>query len=99
MVAASILMARTLTPYDAMIENWRSWRSATGAWRRIEDVLTSDHAERETIALPEPVRARLAPYQREGLLTHSEIHLAATPKGMLVLNRLTGEVIDALSGY
>jgi ATP-binding cassette subfamily C protein len=54
MVAASILMVRTLTPYDQMIENWRQWRSASGAWQRIEGVLTAEQAERERIALPEP---------------------------------------------
>jgi ATP-binding cassette subfamily C protein len=54
MVAASILMVRTLSPFDAMIENWRQWRSATGAWRRIEDALLQQAAERQKIELPRP---------------------------------------------
>jgi ATP-binding cassette subfamily C protein len=54
MVAASILMVRTLSPFDSMIENWRQWRSATGAWRRIEDALLQEKTERQKIALPEP---------------------------------------------
>jgi ATP-binding cassette subfamily C protein len=54
MVAASILMVRTLSPFDSMIENWRQWRSAMGAWRRIENALLAQTTERQTIALPEP---------------------------------------------
>ena len=45
---------RTLSPFDAMIENWRQWRSATGAWRRIEDALLQQAAERQKIELPRP---------------------------------------------
>jgi ATP-binding cassette, subfamily C, bacterial len=54
MVAASVLMARTLAPFDSMIENWRLWRTSGAAWSRIQATLLSDQAEREKIALPAP---------------------------------------------
>ncbi len=55
MVAASVLMARTLSPFDSMIENWRMWRTAGGAWTRIQAILLGEQAEREKIELPAPV--------------------------------------------
>ncbi len=54
MVAASVMMARTLAPFDSMIENWRLWRTASGAWSRIQATLLSEQSEREKIALPAP---------------------------------------------
>jgi len=53
-MAATILMGRTLQPFDSMIENWRQWRSAGSAWKRIQTLLEKDGAERETTPLPRP---------------------------------------------
>lgn len=55
MMAASILMARTLQPFDSMIENWRQWNAASAAWTRIKALLSSEAAERETNPVPTPV--------------------------------------------
>ena len=54
MMAASILMGRTLQPFDSMIENWRQWRGARVAWTRIQALLAGEGAERETTPLPRP---------------------------------------------
>ncbi|WP_181704527.1 type I secretion system permease/ATPase [Chthonobacter rhizosphaerae] len=54
MVAASIIMGRVLQPFDNMIENWRSWRSAGSAWERIRDTLEAWRPNRETTPLPLP---------------------------------------------
>ena len=54
MVAASVIMARTLSPFDSMIENWRQWRNATGAWSRIQAALLNDKSDRQKIDLPLP---------------------------------------------
>lgn len=54
MVAASVLMARTLAPFDSMIENWRLWRTSSAAWSRIQTTLLGEQAEREKIPLPAP---------------------------------------------
>ncbi|WEK03645.1 MAG: type I secretion system permease/ATPase [Candidatus Devosia phytovorans] len=54
MMAASILMARTLQPFDSMIENWRQWNNATAAWSRIQSLLGSEAVDRETNPVPTP---------------------------------------------
>ncbi len=54
MMASSILMARTLQPFDSMIENWRQWRNASSAWSRLQTLIESDSTERETTPLPLP---------------------------------------------
>jgi ATP-binding cassette subfamily C protein len=54
MMAASILMARTLSPFDSMIENWRQWRAAGNAWSRIQTLLATEGVEREPNPLPAP---------------------------------------------
>ncbi|WP_375449418.1 type I secretion system permease/ATPase [uncultured Devosia sp.] len=54
MMAASILMARTLQPFDSIIENWRQWRAAASSWSRIKGLLDTDGVEREFNPLPAP---------------------------------------------
>lgn len=54
MMAASILMARTLQPFDSMVENWRQWRGARAAWSRVQEALATEGAERDTTPLPRP---------------------------------------------
>ncbi len=41
---------------------------------------------------------RLQPYVLQGLITQNGDHVSATPSGMLVLNRLTAELINVISG-
>jgi ATP-binding cassette subfamily C protein len=91
MIAASILMARTLQPFDSMIDNWRSWRAATAAWGRIQTVLTSDGAQREMVGMPRP----------EGELAIERLSYVAPGTGVPILKGLQftlqpGEVLGVL---
>jgi len=49
MMASSILVGRLLIPFDSIIENWRQWVLAIANWRRLEALLKSDLAVRQTM--------------------------------------------------
>ncbi|MCQ1851213.1 type I secretion system permease/ATPase [Neorhizobium galegae] len=52
MMASSILVGRLLIPFDSLIDNWRQWVLAAGAWHRLEAILTADVAIRQTMPTP-----------------------------------------------
>ena len=52
MMASSILVGRLLIPFDSLIENWRQWVLAIAGWRRIETMLKSELAVRQTMPTP-----------------------------------------------
>ncbi len=52
MMASSILVGRLLIPFDSIIENWRQWVLAIANWRRLETLLKTDLAVRQTMPTP-----------------------------------------------
>ena len=54
LIAASVLMARLLMPFEQLIESWRRWASAHAAYARIRDGLANRRAGRQDVALPRP---------------------------------------------
>jgi ATP-binding cassette subfamily C protein len=52
MVASSIIMGRMLLPFDAMVDGWRQWVMAIGAWNNICDLLENQTPKRETKPTP-----------------------------------------------
>ncbi|MCM2396061.1 type I secretion system permease/ATPase [Rhizobium sp. S95] len=53
-VAASIIVARSLQPIEQIIGNWRNMISARAAWRRLQQVLKLFPEERDRTTLPVP---------------------------------------------
>ncbi len=47
-IAASVLIARLLLPFEQMIEGWRQWVDALAAGERLRDVLTRGATQRST---------------------------------------------------
>lgn len=54
MVAASIIMGRMLLPFDQLIEGWRQWVAARGAYRRLHDLIGRSAARKSGMALQNP---------------------------------------------
>ncbi len=54
MMAASIMMARLLQPFEHLVDNWRQWVLASAAHKRIRELLDGDRAMRSTMPLPQP---------------------------------------------
>lgn len=54
MIAASILMGRTLAPVEHMISAWKQWISARQAHARLEHLLNSVPPPEHSITLPAP---------------------------------------------
>lgn len=54
MIAASILLGRTLAPVDLAIGTWRSVVAARGAYLRLNAVLSAQTEAPERVALPQP---------------------------------------------
>ena len=53
MVAASIMVARALSPVEAAIGGWRQWVAAREAWVRIRAILAEEEKQ-DRLDLPEP---------------------------------------------
>lgn len=53
-IAGSIIVARTLTPVEQVLGNWRGMLGAWQAWRKLKEVLELFPAETERTALPAP---------------------------------------------
>lgn len=56
-VAASIIVARTLQPLEVLIANWRSLVSAMQSWKRLQELFKSFPDEGHKMALPEPTQS------------------------------------------
>jgi ATP-binding cassette subfamily C protein EexD len=54
MIAGSILLGRALAPIDMVIANWKSFISARGQYRRLNDLLIQIPADTEKMSLPPP---------------------------------------------
>jgi ATP-binding cassette, subfamily C, bacterial exporter for protease/lipase len=54
MIAASILLGRTLAPVDAAMATWRGVVSARGAWGRLDQLLSAHPAPGPRTTLPRP---------------------------------------------
>ena len=54
MMAASIMMARLLQPFEHLVDNWRQWVLASAAHKRIRELLDGERAMRSTMPLPQP---------------------------------------------
>jgi ATP-binding cassette subfamily C protein len=52
MVASSIIMGRMLLPFDSMVDGWRQWVLAIGAWKNVQDLLENQAPKRETKPTP-----------------------------------------------
>jgi ATP-binding cassette subfamily C protein len=52
MIAANMILARLLMPFDAFVSRLRAWSGAAAAWRRLRALLTETVPERGTLALP-----------------------------------------------
>ncbi|PTY36212.1 peptidase [Saccharospirillum sp. MSK14-1] len=54
MIAASILMSRTLAPIEALIGSWRQWGDTRQAWQRLDEMLAANPERGEAMSLPKP---------------------------------------------
>jgi len=52
MIASSIIMGRMLLPFDSMVDGWRQWVLAMGAWRKVCDLLENQAPNRESKPTP-----------------------------------------------
>jgi ATP-binding cassette, subfamily C, bacterial len=51
-IAAAVLTARLLLPFEQLIEGWRQWVEALGAFDRLRDVLASGATTRSAVPIP-----------------------------------------------
>ncbi len=58
MIAASLITARILLPFEQLVDGWRQWVFAAAAWRRIREIVDTDTSRRQSFVLPRPA-ARL----------------------------------------
>ncbi len=54
MIAASIIMGRTLAPIEAVVGQWKSFTAARSSYARLADMVARVGAEPERVALPRP---------------------------------------------
>jgi ATP-binding cassette subfamily C protein EexD len=54
MMAGSILLGRALAPIDMVIGSWKSFISARGQFKRLNDLLTQMPPEHQKMSLPDP---------------------------------------------
>lgn len=55
-VAASIIVARTLQPLELLIGNWRSLVTAQQSWKRLQELFKSFPDKQNKVSLPEPTQ-------------------------------------------
>ncbi|MBP2230850.1 ATP-binding cassette subfamily C protein [Azospirillum agricola] len=54
MMAASLITARLLQPFEQLVDGWRQWIKALEAHRRIRELLNNEASQRSTMPLPPP---------------------------------------------
>ena len=54
MIAASIIIGRTLAPIEAVVGNWKVFTSARGSYRRLTDLIALAAPETRRLMLPRP---------------------------------------------
>ena len=52
LIAANIILARLLQPFEALVSSWRSWISAAAAWTRIRSLIAETSSSRGVLSLP-----------------------------------------------
>lgn len=57
MIAASILVGRTLAPVQQVIGMWKSWSGTRSAWERLNKLLEANPARDSGMSLPRPLGA------------------------------------------
>jgi ATP-binding cassette subfamily C exporter for protease/lipase len=57
MIAASILVGRTLAPVQQVIGVWKSWSGTRSAWERLNKLLEANPAPEKRMSLPRPLGA------------------------------------------
>ena len=57
MIAASILVGRTLAPVQQVIGVWKSWSGTRSAWERLNKLLDANPARESGMSLPRPLGA------------------------------------------
>jgi len=57
MIAASILVGRTLAPVQQIIGVWKSWSGTRSAWERLNKLLEANPARESGMPLPRPLGA------------------------------------------
>lgn len=81
-IAASILLARTLAPVDLLIANWKGILAARDAWRRLSELLSAHPARRPVVSLPRP----------RGDLRVEDLNVAAPGRRDAILRNINFEV-------
>ncbi|MDO8456693.1 MAG: type I secretion system permease/ATPase [Burkholderiaceae bacterium] len=54
MIVSSILMGRTLSPVEQLINVWKNWDSTRGAYKRLNDLLEANPPRKSSMSLPKP---------------------------------------------
>jgi ATP-binding cassette subfamily C exporter for protease/lipase len=54
MIAASILVGRTLSPVQQLVAVWKTWLEVSAAYKRLADLLTFSAASHTAVSLPAP---------------------------------------------
>ncbi|GJD78548.1 MAG: type I secretion system permease/ATPase [Parafilimonas terrae] len=54
MIAASIIIGRTLAPIEAVVGNWKGFCAARGSYRRLRDLVALAEPELRRVTLPRP---------------------------------------------
>lgn len=86
MIAASILLGRTLAPVELAIATWRGFVSARGAYARLNALLESHPQRGEMLALPRP----------EGAIAVENLFLGAPHSAAPILKGLSFRVAPGM---
>ncbi|CBJ92048.1 Alkaline protease secretion ATP-binding protein aprD [Xenorhabdus nematophila ATCC 19061] len=54
MIAGSILMGRSLSPIEQLIQAWKSWSAARLSWQRLDKLLQAQPERKSGMSLPAP---------------------------------------------
>lgn len=52
LIAANIILARLLQPFESLVASWRGWVSAAAAWGRLRSLIADARGNRGTLPLP-----------------------------------------------
>ncbi|MHB2211304.1 type I secretion system permease/ATPase [Methylobacterium sp. CM6257] len=79
MIAASIIIGRTLAPIEAVVGNWKSFTAARASYRRLTDLIDVAQPETRRLMLPRP----------RGLIQAETISVAAPGSTRPILNEVS----------
>jgi ATP-binding cassette subfamily C exporter for protease/lipase len=78
MIAASILLGKTLGPVEMLINVWKSWQATHNSYQRIVKLLDNHPPELERMSLPAPI----------GKIDVENLHVTAPGKKEFILRNL-----------